>query len=283
MEWYEYDRGDEWDVYGIGLSDNDAASQYEDTKTVYDEYADWVYWDLAQLTRDWISGTSNNYGIMLWATDETSYTNGDYKKFYSSEYGTTSLRPKLTVTYTIDPIVEYEYYTADGKPKSVLYGNDVRETNVWDTARGWLEERKFKEGTTEWLKIRNTGYDKVGNLKTQIIDRYGESQITMDYRYDDLNRIDTFKVNSTTEQTWVYDSNGNMTSFDGTTFTYSTGTNKISGDGSQTFTHDAAGRLTGKEFSGTSGTLSWDCLNNLTQAQWSINTKDYSYDANNNV
>jgi YD repeat-containing protein len=67
----------------------------------------------------------------------------------------------------------------------------------------------------------------------------------MDYRYDDLNRIDTFKVNSTTEQTWVYDSNGNMTSFDGTTFTYSTGTNKISSDGSQTFTHDAAGRLTG--------------------------------------
>ena len=51
----------------------------------------------------------------------------------------------------------------------------------------------------------------------------------MDYHYDDLNRIDTFKVNSTTEQTWVYDSNGNITSFDGTTFTYSTGTNKISG------------------------------------------------------
>jgi hypothetical protein len=95
---------------------------------------------------------------MLWATDETSYTNGDYKKFYSSEYGTTSQRPKLTVTYTIDPIVEYEYYTADGKPKPILYGNDVRETNVWDTARGWLEERKFKEGATEWLKIRNTSY-----------------------------------------------------------------------------------------------------------------------------
>ena len=58
-------------------------------------------WDLDDLVQGWISGVFTNNGMML--RDANEGTAEDHKYFYSSDHGTASQRPKLTIQY-YDPV-----------------------------------------------------------------------------------------------------------------------------------------------------------------------------------
>lgn len=59
----------------------------------------WYSWDITFLVAGWKSGSIANYGVVLKDPIETADT---AKVFYSSDFGTASLRPKLEIIYTTD-------------------------------------------------------------------------------------------------------------------------------------------------------------------------------------
>ncbi len=93
----------------------------------------------------------------------------------------------------------------------------------------------------------------------------------MEYAYDDLYRLDNFKYNGSSERTYGYDDNGNLTTFTGKTLTYGNDNNQLTNDGSRSFNFDAAGRAS------TVGIaiLAYDIFNNMT----GYANNYYSYDA----
>ncbi len=62
----------------------------------------WYSWDITSLVSGWKSGSIANYGIVIKDPTENSSV---AKNFYSSDFGTASLRPKLEIIYNdSDPI-----------------------------------------------------------------------------------------------------------------------------------------------------------------------------------
>jgi len=95
-----------WNVNYVGLNDIDAKSGYESTTLFQQDYPKWKQWDITALTQKWVNLTATNYGVVLWATNET--TDGYDLRFYSSEYTVdTTLRPKLEVTWSQLPRTVY--------------------------------------------------------------------------------------------------------------------------------------------------------------------------------
>ena len=96
--------GTAWNVAYVGLNDIDAKSSYESTLLFYlvggQQVYGWKSWDLTSLTQKWVSGTATNYGVVLWATNET--TDGKDLRFYSSEAVAPNdvNRPKLEIIYS---------------------------------------------------------------------------------------------------------------------------------------------------------------------------------------
>ena len=86
-------------------------------------------------------------------------------------------------------------------------------------------------------------YDAAGNV-TKIID--GVNSETVDYTYDDLDRLLTASV--PTGESFAYDTIGNMTSKAGTSLDYGTTAPKhaVKSHGTTTYTYDANGSLTAK-------------------------------------
>ena len=86
-------------------------------------------------------------------------------------------------------------------------------------------------------------YDAVGNV-TKIVD--GVNSETIDYTYDELNRVLTASV--PTGESFAYDTIGNMTSKAGTTLDYGTTSPKhaVKSHGTTTYTYDANGSMTAR-------------------------------------
>ena len=86
-------------------------------------------------------------------------------------------------------------------------------------------------------------YDSVGNV-TKIVD--GVNSETIDYTYDELNRVLTASV--PTGESFAYDTIGNMTSKSGTALSYGTTSPKhaVKSHGTTTYSYDANGSLTAK-------------------------------------
>ncbi len=55
-----------------------------------------ITWDVTNLIKSWFSGTFPNYGVML---NDADYLHENFKLFYSSDWGNSSQRPKLDITY----------------------------------------------------------------------------------------------------------------------------------------------------------------------------------------
>ena len=93
------------------------------------------------------------------------------------------------------------------------------------------------------LVNREMQYDPVGNV-TKIVD--GVNSETIDYTYDDLNRILTASVPA--GESFAYDTIGNMTSKAGTALDYGTTSPKhaVKSHGSTTYTYDANGSMTAR-------------------------------------
>ena len=105
-----------------------------------------------------------------------------------------------------------------------------------------LKRIKLSKDSTD-LVNREMQYDAVGNV-TRIID--GVNSETIDYAYDELNRILTASVPA--GESFAYDTIGNMTSKAGAALSYGTTSPKhgVKSHGTTTYTYDANGSLTAK-------------------------------------
>ncbi|EGK10832.1 hypothetical protein HMPREF9374_2195 [Desmospora sp. 8437] len=65
--------------------------------------------DLTSLARDWYTGKTANHGVSLRHATESN----DRKSYYSCEFANYEgiWKPKLTITYTIDPLGQEEFWT----------------------------------------------------------------------------------------------------------------------------------------------------------------------------
>ena len=84
---------------GCGVSGTDRGATAMDTETILAEDA-WYDWTLSNsMVQSWVDTPADNAGVVFMA-DGGGY---DRQDFRSHEYGTASLRPKLTITYTPEP------------------------------------------------------------------------------------------------------------------------------------------------------------------------------------
>ncbi len=106
-----------------------------------------------------------------------------------------------------------------------------------------LKRSKLSSRAYYDLVNREMQYDSVGNV-TKIVD--GVNSETIDYTYDDLDRLLTASI--PTGESFAYDTIGNMTSKAGTTLDYGSTSPKhaVKSHGTTSYTYDANGSLTAK-------------------------------------
>lgn len=91
--------GTTWVGGAGGVAGSDYASVATDTKLITSVGGSTTYsWDVASDVQDFVDGTYDNHGWWLIG----SSSNDSAKMFYSSNNGTASVRPKLTIEYEID-------------------------------------------------------------------------------------------------------------------------------------------------------------------------------------
>jgi RHS repeat-associated protein len=106
--------GTPWNVQYVGLNDVDAKSAYESTVLFQSgQTGTWKAWNLTNLTQKWVNGTATNYGVVLWATNET--TNGYDLRFHSSDAPppNNANPPVLEVIYPTDAATKTVYFLKD--------------------------------------------------------------------------------------------------------------------------------------------------------------------------
>jgi RHS repeat-associated protein len=80
----------------------------------------WVNWSVGPTVQSWVSGAVN-YGFMTYQDEGSAAQQPEcWRKFYSSEYGTTSLRPKLVVNYS-NPTKELSRYVSSYRLGDIMY------------------------------------------------------------------------------------------------------------------------------------------------------------------
>ncbi len=196
-------------------------------------------------------------------------------KTYETEYAYDALHRARKMTYPDDEALTYSYeasllldgnqsstdslnlvssvsYKDIGLPDSYTLGSSpttaTQSFEYWkidDTARspyGAVKRTKLTKDSTD-LVNREMQYDAVGNV-TKIVD--GVNSETIDYTYDDLDRLLTASVPA--GDSYTYNTIGNMTSKSGTTLDYGTTSPKhgVKTYGSASYTYDANGSMTAK-------------------------------------
>ena len=267
-----------WHVQGVGLDNIDAKSTPEDAITIND-VIEWKTLNITALTQKWINGEATNYGVLLVDTEED---NGTYreKRYRSRDYSGTTYDPKLEVVYHVDgPLAQYQYDNY-GRITKVTYDDGSTENNTYDNYRGWLTERTNKDPMENTIfKIENSGIDNVGNITQQKYTQYNTSTVTCNYTYDNLNQLKTFSGGGNS-RSYAYDDNGNITTFGNNTYTYSGYTNKLSSDGTNTYSYDEIGRVEGIDIPGVYDiTIDYDLRSNMILYNKYSNTMNCAYDA----
>ena len=218
-------------------------------------------------------------GSSSWSYDEygrtTTATRVVDGRSYASDYTFDALDRVREMTYPDNETLTYSYQTnllldgirssigdldivSDvvykdlGLPDSYTLGGDANTASqsfeYWkidDAARSpfaAVKRIKLSKDSTD-LVNREMQYDAAGNV-TKIVD--GVNSETIDYTYDELNRVLTASV--PTGESFAYDTIGNMTSKAGTALSYGTTTPKhaVKSHGTTTYTYDANGSLTAK-------------------------------------
>lgn len=97
--WLE--NGVTWNSNGIGLWTNpggDYATTNYSILTIGTTPNIWLNYNITTLVKQWYNGTYNNYGMII----KPTYAPGNNEKILaSSNYATSTLRPKLTILYTV--------------------------------------------------------------------------------------------------------------------------------------------------------------------------------------
>jgi RHS repeat-associated protein len=93
----------------------------------------------------------------------------------------------------------------------------------------------------------------------------------MQYGYNDLNRLTSYSDSESGSDSYVYDANGNITSFDGRSFLYESKNNRMTKDGSSSYGFDTIGRVT----NAVGSTVTYDLFSSMK----THGTNSYSYDS----
>jgi len=260
--WYKATSAVYWEESGVAFDGDDANPTAEDSLIWGTSgYPCWKNYNLSSLTQKWIDGEENNYGVILWATNESQYSNMDEKRCNSSESTTASYRPKLIVTYTTTKNIATYSYDEKGRVRSVSYGNGMTEENTYDANRGWLLSKTYSKSGIIKFRAYNRTYDDVGNLT------YSKENEHLSYYYDDYYRLESVDYEERTKY-YSYDENGNLTSIRGSSIPVNSSDNKMNVAG---YAYDANGNMT----THNGNTVTYDWRNMMTG--YGANT--YTYDA----
>ena len=218
-------------------------------------------------------------GSSSWSYDEYGRVLKDTRvidgKTYSTDYTFDALSRVRTMTYPDAEVLTYTphanllldslqssidnfdlvsdvVYEDIGLPDSYTLGSGANTASqsfeYWkidDASRSpfaAVKRIKLSKDSTD-LVNREMQYDAAGNV-SRIVD--GVNSETVDYTYDDLDRLLTASV--PTGESFAYDTIGNMTSKAGTTLDYGTTAPKhaVKSHGSTTYTYDANGSMTAR-------------------------------------
>lgn len=199
-------------------------------------------------------------------------------------------RKETTDGYFIDVVTDYDYGT-HGQITYQAFANGSATTNTYDSSKLYRLSNKITT-ITGGTKVQDLSftYDNNGNITQIIDDSDTDSSKTVDYTYDDLNRILSATATSvavgqsTYTQTYTYNAIGNILTKSDVTGSYSydgnSGSNyanphAVTSIGSVNYTYDTNGNLL-TETGGLSNT--WDYNNRLIQTVKGGITSNYAYD-----
>ncbi len=146
--------------------------------------------DVKNAISDMVAGTVNNYGFMLitYAPSVHPYigNSGTWTSWYSSEYSTTSMRPKLTIEYTGGSVTTYTLVVNSGNGD----GDHAEGASVTITADAAPTGKEFDKWTG------NVGYLADPNSSTTSITMPAQNiEVTATYK-DIIADTYTLVVNS---------------------------------------------------------------------------------------
>lgn len=88
-----------WDEMTVTWNTKPSRESRPQTATVVKGANDWYSWDVTYLVQRWVDGDIPNHGFQIEDHEEHVVTLGADKLFHSSDSGSPSVRPKLTLTY----------------------------------------------------------------------------------------------------------------------------------------------------------------------------------------
>jgi hypothetical protein len=133
--------GVSWSVTGGDWADKNGAAQGTvPFASVPANVNGWYEWDITPLVQGWVTGTWPNYGVLLKL--DVSTTN--YGQAYGSAHGSTSVHPKLTVTYSSAPGPAITSFTVS--PNTRPYVNKPVTLSVAATGSPPLQYQFLKDG-----------------------------------------------------------------------------------------------------------------------------------------
>ncbi|EGK08454.1 cell wall-associated protein [Desmospora sp. 8437] len=252
--------------------------------------AGWYDFDLTSLARDWYTGKIANHGVSLRHATETN----DRKSYYSSEFANYegTRKPKLTITYTIDPLGQEEFWTTAASNVNTYNGNFfLQETDMNISGRGIpaevsraynsrsMESGIFGHGWTSNLEQRITDHgqgpllytDEDGTTHTFIPNGDG-TYTAPPGKHFELTKKSGYILEDTDQTKYQFNTSGRLISItdsnnNKTTIGY-TGSNPTS-------ITDASGRK---------ANLSYNADNRVTQITDPANrSTEYTYDAAGNL
>lgn len=197
-------------------------------------------------------------------------------------------RKETTDGSYVDVVDDFDYSPL-GQITFVDYENGVSTTNTYDSTELYRLSTKVTTDGVDDLQSLTYTYDAVGNITDIVDDSDTDSSKTVEYTYDDLNRLtaatatDVASGQSTYSETYAYDAIGNITSktgqgsysYDGDTGTSYANPHAVTSIGSTTITYDQNGNMTAE---GSSLSNTWDYNNRLIEVDTGSVTSTYEYD-----
>ncbi|MBN1781863.1 DNRLRE domain-containing protein [bacterium] len=180
----------------------------------------WKTWDVLELIDDWRNGTANN-GVIFKASNEGMAA--DIKYVVSADnMDYIALRPRLVLTYSVSPLVTYEYNDRN-KVITAHYANGMTENNTYYPSRNWLNIRSYTGSNGAAFFSVDNDYDYLGNVIKQTVDENVSFFNTHEYNYEydawsQLTRF--YNEDHSIDQAYRYDRNGNRISYGEFTYQY---------------------------------------------------------------